>query len=78
MNYWISILPIALGIVGGFLTGKDSNTTGGDDKAGELLTAIAPEVPGMIAGKEGSTDKAMLAAYKVSRAWLESRGKLPQ
>ncbi|HKS27091.1 MAG TPA: hypothetical protein VJS44_04700 [Pyrinomonadaceae bacterium] len=77
MKYWLSVLPLAMAMVGGYLVGRDANTTGGDDEMGTLLTEISPDMPQVISGNEKATEKVMRVMYRISGSYLKRRNALP-
>lgn len=79
MDFLMLLLPASVITLAGKLKNKDANNTGADDAFADILMGLAPVLPDLIKGSAGdnAADKAMLATYKASQAYLQSRGKLP-
>lgn len=70
-KWYLDLLPMIAALVGSYLKGRDSNTTGADDAVGNILVAIAPAVEGIKSGENtGKVRKAMLAIRNAADAYL--------
>lgn len=78
-DFLMLFLPAGVAVLAGKLKNKDANNTGADDAIAGILTEIAPALPALIQGNVGDNvaDKVMLGIYQTSKAYLQSRGKLP-
>jgi hypothetical protein len=59
----ISLLPVGLLELARRLRNKDTNSTGADDAAADVLQAFAPVMPSLVDGTT-KDDKAMLVAMR--------------
>jgi hypothetical protein len=72
-------LPGILTTLAGKLLRKDANDTGADDFFGQVINDIAPHTAELVKGNatDSAADKAALAVFRTSEAYLKRRGKLP-
>lgn len=80
LDWLLPFVPMGLTVLAGKLRNYDENETGVDDSMARIITELAPIVPAMITGTVGNNaaDKTFLALYRISEAYLKTRGKLPE
>jgi len=56
---WLALLPSILIMIGNYFKGRDANSTGPDDAAGNLFIALAPAIEGLDTSNENAFKKAL-------------------
>jgi hypothetical protein len=71
-EFWISMLPFALQIVGVELKNKDANTTGADDETGEMAIQFGIAYTATQGNQLSAKRKAYTIINQITGNWLAS------